>query len=303
MVSRIEEARARSKMSDYYAVSFSLLMLKSRLEHIPIRESEALGYFPVSVVAHLEVFFKHALRDLLDTGSPFLARANSLIKEGRIRLDSSVAEALAGRRVTFGELIATSLGYSDLQRTGGYLSQLLDEDFLGMVRAEVERSEGGGRFAEAMASLAQLYEVRHIIAHEVRPEIELTHEVVEEWIEAAYTLLDPAAKIVTGAIFPDGIPSTQAEMNEQASEDAREALEGLASSYGLLSASVPGLEKAIEDSHSRWLEWARDAAKLTRDILAESGTAGPTLEALEMEAMARDELARVQELVRRATDA
>lgn len=213
IIAEIEAARARTRVSHHYVVGFSLGVLKARVGDVSRENSEVLGYFAVSTVAHLEMFFRHALRDVLDIGEPFLSRSDRLLKDGRVSLDSTVAVALSGRRVTIGELIAASLGYSDLVRSAGYLTQVLDFDFLKAVREQYDTapSNAAGTFDDIMAQLASVYDTRHIIAHEVRPEQPITRDRVLQWIEAAFSFAFAATSVIEPIVFPGGVPKTQAE--------------------------------------------------------------------------------------------
>jgi hypothetical protein len=298
LIGEIEAVRTRSKISNHYIVAFSLGVLKSRVKDVSTQDSEVLGYFPVATVAHLDTFFKHALRDLLDFGEPFLGRCNQLLKDGRVTLDSSVAVALSGRRVTFGELIAASLRYSDLLRSAGYFSQLLNTDFLGAVRKQYDSSpaEAAGDFDGAMAALASLYKTRHIIAHEVRPALTLTRQEVLQWIESAFSFLRAAGAVIEPSLFPGGLPKTQAEVNERAAKAAQIELEALEGAYSRLGEVSTTHKNALQEVLAGWRTFALKASDLAAEMLAGGGTMAQSLRSGEFERLAASERERVEAL-------
>lgn len=293
VVSHIEAVRARTRVSSHHAAALSLHFLKTRLDELDGEGSELLGYFPIAVVAHLEVFFKHALRDLLDQGGPCLDRIDRLIKGGRIKLDAKVASALSGRRVTIGELVAQSLGYSDLVRVCSYFDDVLGSRFLSGVREEHTRPDGAS-FDQTMAELADLYETRHRIAHEVRAIGPFTKEQADRWIEAAWTFMYACASVFERALFPGGMPQTQTEMNAIAEAGAAEALANVSTAVSTLVEAAPDFSDSLEGMHSAWLAWVRTTAELTVAVVgADKASLGPTIRFTQIQRMAEAEAERL----------
>lgn len=300
LVARVESIRDRTQVSDHYSALFSLAILRNRLDRVETSNADVLGYFPVATVAHLEVFFKHALRDLLDEGDPFINRADDLLRRGKIKLDSSLAAAIAGRRVTFGELIAESLGYSNLNTVSGYFTALLGSDFLAAVREAHGRDDSTltPDFGQMMAMVQELYEARHIIAHEVRPRLQLSQKTVTNWITASTELLHASATVIRDAMYPEGLP-TQAQMTESSTMAAETTVDVVKDLYGKLAERFPAEGRSITSLGREWESWARAMAALVGDILASGGTLEPQLRAEELVTIAEEEEWRLNELLRR----
>jgi hypothetical protein len=300
LIAEIEAIRARTQVTDHYIVAFSLKTLEAQVSEVSRDDSAVLGYFAVATVAHLQVFFRHALRDILDLGEPFLGRCDRLIKDGRFTFDSAVAVALSGRRVTIGELIAAGLSYNDLVRSTGYLGQILEVDFLHAVRKAYEAapSSEGQTFDNIMAVLQSLYEARHIIAHEVRPELTLNRQRILEWIEAAFSFVFTAAHVIEPVVFPGGIPKTQADATRRASEAAGKEIAMLEGALLKLSQLSPEYRTELQAQLADWLAWARKASLLTSEIQAAGGTVAPMLSNMELQGLAKGERERLEALAR-----
>lgn len=277
LVGEIEAARERSRISDHYAVTFSLGVLAGRLRSLSDPSEETLGYLTIAAVANLEVFFRHALRDLLDRGGAFLDRADPVIKSAQVKLDSTVAAALHGEKVTFGELVSTSLRASSVPGASIHLSTILGTDFLDSVRTE-HASKSDTDFDGLMKDLADLYETRHIIAHEARPQISLSSEGVGRWLEAAFAFAYAGADVITKQLYPD-FPQTQADLTRLAQTAAAEAVAYAESNVHTLSEQTPALRTELLRVHAEWKTWAESAARLQARITSEGGSAEPMIHA------------------------
>lgn len=88
---------------------------------------EVMRHFPVALVACIEGYFRQAITDLIDKGSPFIERVAKL-HDINISLDA--AAAIQTRKVSLGEYISHFLSLSSLDEINRALSVLLDFDFL-----------------------------------------------------------------------------------------------------------------------------------------------------------------------------
>ena len=92
---------------------------------------EALRYCPVGLVACIEAYFRAAIRQLIDSGDPFLKRAASF---DRIPFDFRIVTAIHGRTISLGGLVAHLLPLSSKKDINSSMSTLLGIDFLEAIR-------------------------------------------------------------------------------------------------------------------------------------------------------------------------
>jgi hypothetical protein len=174
IVREIAEKRQRNSVPDLEASWRSSVLLQTF--HNPTSHTdELLRYFPIAVVSMIEGYFRARLASLIGSGDPFLS--NALRGYSEVKLDMSLAGALATRQVSLGELITHSNAmsinsFSDLiqivRNTSGRPDFLLE---LAKVEPEfLDASKGKPIIADpkaAWAHLGKVFEVRHILCHEL----------------------------------------------------------------------------------------------------------------------------------------
>ena len=126
-----------------------------------------------------------------------MSRGLKLIKE--TKLDISLAQALAGKRVSFGELVAHTLKVNGIEKVEFPLSKLIDEKFFNFIDGvpdrfcvEIMGSPPIPIIADVDAmkrSLVKLFEVRHILVHELPSSFSLSKPHIDQWLQAVLALL------------------------------------------------------------------------------------------------------------------
>jgi len=138
---------------------------------------EVIRYYPIAVVAVLDGYFRARLPSLIDSGDPF--RANAVEKYSEVKLNLQLGEALSTRRVSLGELIMNSVGISSFQSlvhiltniTGrpnclAEIAQVAPKSFDSKARRPFITSPN-----DAWARLSKVFELRHILCHELAPDL------------------------------------------------------------------------------------------------------------------------------------
>lgn len=138
--------------------------------HSPDRQ-ELLRYIPIALIACIEGYFRLAIQELVDSGSPYCERITEL---SDTVLSKEHVVAIHLRRVSLGEIISHTVKISQFGDITKAMSSLFGCDFLAALkRAQFSASEDGtpvtfDRFApKAFASLRDIFTLRHIYCHQL----------------------------------------------------------------------------------------------------------------------------------------
>lgn len=199
---------------------FRLLELERAFKAYDKSQRELTRYFPVALVACVEGYFRMVIKDLIDSGEPFLTNAEK--PSSLLKLDFSVVRAVHGKAITVGELVAHGVSLSRLEHIEGALSSLLGTGFLQALRTTADRwaheVEGEpstpilSKPSEVFADVARTFELRHIICHEIASAYEIESEEVARCFKSCVAFLRAADAFVSETIRP-GAPLTQTDIN------------------------------------------------------------------------------------------
>ena len=138
--------------------------------------SEILRYFLIASVANIEVYSRHALGCLVDSGELFCINAAREFKDIKFRLDSVFA--MERKKVTIGDIFAHLVPLNDLDSILSAFSSIIGKD----ISAEVEKS-GRQHDIDVFKTVAEVFRLRHICCHEVQAVVSLT----PQWVATAIT--------------------------------------------------------------------------------------------------------------------
>ena len=192
-----------------------------------------LGSAPLFVVIRLvtvlEVFVRSWVAEIIDSGDPYTSRAADIIK-GAVKIDFALAQALVGKKLTFGELVSHEIAVNGLGDIDRVLQQLLATSVWGQLKGVVDRWEVEIRGAapepiiedvdQVKAELASLFDVRHIAVHELPDENQVSVAQIDGYLEAASCFMR-AIDQSFGTMLDGDYPLTQLEMNIEAGDKAR----------------------------------------------------------------------------------
>ncbi len=218
LIKEIEEKNARAS-EKYLHGSGELLAIERSFSNLEESDSMMAALHLMGVASCIEVSAREAIKLLIDSGAPFLERAESF-KD--IKFDFELTKALSSGRITFGDLVSHSLPISRLGHIESHFEILFSEkgdaqsfhNILSNVRVYVEPDEEEV-FGDAAPGLAQktapfmlsdvsvilknisaIFERRHIIAHEANfdvisvPKLGEYIECAKFFTEALYELVD-----------------------------------------------------------------------------------------------------------------
>ena len=129
--------------------------------------AEWLKYIPIGIVASMQGYFRLAIRDLIDSGSPFRENAAKLAVD---KLDLSAVLAIGAREVSAGELIAHQLRMNSVDDICAHMTTLVGSDFRKAVVAmnPVSSAASHDEIADILfPPLDALFVNRHIFCHEL----------------------------------------------------------------------------------------------------------------------------------------
>lgn len=133
-------------------------------------KKELLRYIPIAMVACMENYFRMAIADLINIGSPF---ADQVSEFKEIKVPLFVASALHTNKLTLGDFIAHLLPLNNLSDINRNVSTIIGCDFLRHLRESefdlgpeinkglIERDD------DLFSGLAKVFELRHIYCHEI----------------------------------------------------------------------------------------------------------------------------------------
>ena len=286
IIQQIAEARSRRCIGVATAeLPLQLFTLEDAFSSLERKDGELLKYFPVALIASLESYLRAAIKNLIDSGDPYLSNAEK--PASSVKLDFSLLRAIHGKTITVGELVAHGVPLSRLDHINSVLTHILGENFLEKMRVVHSRwdHEVKGKAKEpilgnadaAFAAVERTFELRHIICHESSSAYLPNFEEIENCFDNCMDFLHAADECLSQIQFPDA-PLTQADMNEASGrrlEDKRTELNIslLKVKEGLQGAEIDAFDKA----QGAWEVYCEAWALFVADECAEGGTIWPVI--------------------------
>ena len=178
-------------------------------------------YIPIKLVTALEVFTRECVAELVDAGEPYIYRARGLIKD--LKFDFDLTQALVGKRVTFGELVSHVISFNSISDIDNVLSELTETPLGELLHGVTKRRSVGvmgepaepiiGNIQALKAILHRLFEVRHILVHEMPDQMPFKDAELKDFAEAALNFTH-ALREVVDTLIHGKYPLTQLDMNE-----------------------------------------------------------------------------------------
>jgi uncharacterized protein YecT (DUF1311 family) len=252
---------------------------------------------PIRIVTILEVFLRHWIEALIDHGAPYVERASKLKVD--VKYDFAIAHSLQGGSVSLGQLIAHSLSLSRIESFCGVLATLLDQDIFEAIsntrdrwKAKHEGDAVGPIISDmpwVRKTLARLFEVRHILVHELPEEKPHGLNEVVEFLDAAALFVDATDEELARRLHGE-YPMTQVEMTRDARARHKAAITELETLYNEIALETP----EIHDVQRAWLAFKEaEAERQTQRHLG--GTIRPMIYALAAEAITRGRIVELRD--------
>ena len=286
IIQEIADVRARRQFGSAMAeLPFRLMTLEQAFKSHDRSQTELTRYFPVALAACIEAYFRMAIRDLVDSGDPYLANAERAATT--IKPDFSLMRAVHGRRITIGELVGHSVPISRLEHIDAALSSLLGTSFLAKLRLTTDRwaheirGEAPkpilGNPDEVFANVLRTFELRHVICHEIASAYEIDTAEIERCFESCVSFLRAADECIAETLHP-GSPLTQTEMNIAAYDSQQDAEARLAAVItAIAKSSAIEATAAFNQVQANWLSFCESWVALRVGDRTQGGTMWPML--------------------------
>ncbi|WP_044527710.1 HEPN domain-containing protein [Herbaspirillum sp. B65] len=189
LILEIQEKNARAS-SQYLHGNLELYALQESAQKFGESDTTLRALHIMGIASCIEVSVREAIKRLVDSGAPYIERAE-LFKE-HLRFDFALTRALSEGAITFGDLVSHSLPVSKLEHVSSHFESLFsDKDqrkkfnkIISEIRVFEEPSEEE-LFGERpvgqtqktapllvsdtnslLQDIAAIFEVRHLVAHE-----------------------------------------------------------------------------------------------------------------------------------------
>ncbi|TKW65416.1 MAG: DUF1311 domain-containing protein [Paracoccus denitrificans] len=258
-----------------------------------------LQFAPIRLVTILEVFLREVIAELIDGDDAIFERAEKLVKGTKI--DLAFAAHVDRRELTIGDFVAHTVSLSAVDGIMSILDTLIG-GFAGKLQAvhprwteEMEKWPLPPIVADynaMMTSLARLFEVRHVLTHELPTGTVFDSEELPVLIDATSTFVEATDWSVIEALS-GSVPQTQIGMNIVAAEDLRSEEEELEATLEQVSA-LPGIDgDALQELQAAWVDFANRHASLLASQV-EGGSMYPHLWAGEKASLVRDRITQLK---------
>jgi hypothetical protein len=187
---------------------------------------------PIRIVTMIEVFLRHWIETFIDHGAPYVERASKL--GANIKYDFAIAHSLQGGSVTLGQLLAHSVSLSRLDSICAVFGTLLGGDLFKEIANTRDRWKARHEpeavdpiitdVARVRGPLGRLFDVRHIIVHEIPENKACEAADIAEFFDASAQFLHAAEEEFISLLYGDS-PMTQADMNRDAADRHHQAME------------------------------------------------------------------------------
>lgn len=305
-VQEVLEIKSRNKHSSRTHILYSRFRPLSEALEAGGFKDELMRYFPIGVVALMEVYFRAVYAELLDEGAPYADRVQPLVKD--LKLEWQAIRAIEGRRITSGEFVSHMLPLNSLGDIQRVMNTLIDADFCETLK-EMEnygyrlvRVPSGTKMAlpdpdETFKAVARTFELRHILCHEPATSMQLDKSDVQHCMHECALFLGATESLLMKLYYPK--PMTQFELTEKADKEYQEALKGVQEAERRVIAGVDKRGRELLDiAQMKWGEFSKADAEFSTHLWAGGSAHGMA----RLIAMKEDAVSRREKLLRYSED-
>jgi uncharacterized protein YecT (DUF1311 family) len=310
---QILEVKQRN-MRGHGFLSYDLKALQWKWSKSKDRAEPTPDFYVIRAVTIIEVFARRNIAALIDHSEEYTQRAVELSKH--FKMDFDLVRHIQGRAITLGDIVAHSVPVNSYGQIVGHFETVLGKQLRPLLTQAIDRwaveIEGKAReliirdYDKLAPRLAELFELRHILCHEL-PSAPLYGEgAIDEFLDCAIQFTKALEEILTFEQF--GLtPLTQTDMNIRARENLLKTEEQMSSLLAQLRSHVTENDHAadlplpgkwegtwvtcLDDAQAKWLLyrnaqcefetylnrggtiqsmiWGKLAEKLTKDRVAE----------------------------------
>lgn len=286
IVKEIIEIKSRRKTDIPGSELFlRLLRVESSYQQRDKENKELLKYFPIAVVACIEMYFRLVIKKLIDFGEPYLSNSEVVMPKGNVGFE--LLKALHGQSITIGDIISHSVPISNLSHLSSHMSKLMDIDFLKEVslvhnrwEVEVLNKPSVPIIQEADSTfkyVTKTFELRHIFCHEMASEHEVEDYEIEKCFDHSILFLKATEELIFKTLYPNA-PLTQRDMNIDSAKDYKKEKE-------ILYSLIPQVENLLSEkqllkfseANKAWTVFFEASVEI-EGLQYEGGSIRPTIE-------------------------
>jgi uncharacterized protein YecT (DUF1311 family) len=261
-----------------------------------------LQFVPIRLVTILEVFLREVIAELVDGDEAVFERVDKLVKGSKI--DLAFAAHVDRRELTIGDFVAHSVSLNGVAGIMNVMDALIGRFADRLQTVHPRWSEEAEEwplppiitdYDAVMGDLARLFEVRHVLTHELPSEIVFNSDELPDLIAAARTFVEATDWSVI-EVLRGSVPRTQIAMNMTAGDNLRHEEEELETILKR-AAALPGIDcDALHELQAAWIDFADKHAGLVASQV-EGGSMYPLLWASEKAALVRDRIIQINGVV------
>lgn len=270
-------------------------------------------FFVVRLVTVMEVFARRNIAELIDHAKDYTDRAVELSKH--FKLDFALVRDIQGRAITLGDIVGHNVPLNSFAQLLACFETLIGKPLRPTLSTVVDRRavEVEKRPSEPIISdfdsvakcLTRLFEVRHILVHELPTSAVYDKDEIDQFFAAALRFSKALEQVLTTEKF-GMVPLTQTDMNIAAGESLRRAEEELDRLVSDIRRRVGETDQTLSESNrtGEWLESFNDAQQKWlsyrnahcefQTFLNKGGTIRPLLWATEAERLTTARIADLQ---------
>lgn len=263
-VAEISAIRSRKgKYGSKYRAEETISSLHRKMiqEQSPVE----LEYVPIRLVTALEVFVRECVADLIDSGEPYTSKISHIARN--FKFDFELTRSIVDKKVSFGELISHVISVNSISDIDSLISGLTDRNLIDLLEGVADRwsVEVLGEsphpiiddVAAAKSTLQRLFEVRHVLVHELPEQPPCSDAVIRDFVisTSAFTV---ALREVVDTLIHGQYALTQLEMNEEAKVAAEDADRLLASRIQMIDPD--GSDTRFQAAQKGWMVFRENEA-------------------------------------------
>jgi hypothetical protein len=228
--------RVHPGIARHFSIEHRLRQMSLALSALPDDADELHRHFPVAAVATLETYFKSVVANVIDHDPEFQERGLKLIADKSIKAHEALSIVQSGV-ATPGQLVAHLLPCSAVAHLEGPLDAILGFSIkqrmktaiqVGALRPPKQNAPLVVQDVPALwRSLTQLFEQRHILAHEAALGYQVTATQAKEALDTVDLFMSGIDAVLWSTIWVDR-PLTHREMTDRAHEEMASARKMLA---------------------------------------------------------------------------
>jgi hypothetical protein len=223
VIAEIEEIRGRmTAVDDLDSGILKLLTIVTSTQKLKDDdpENELHAYYLVASIASIESYFRWQIHRLVDSDNGRFIN-NIRLDDQPIKLTHHVAVALVNKRLTIGELMAHTVGFSDFEKVAGFMTKLLGTDFVQLVTTATDHDNilVLKDPAQVISDIKRALELRHVICHEGYRMHSIPNSEIKQLSSSCYEFVRGCHYGVSRFLDPAG-PATREDLYKTTSMKA-----------------------------------------------------------------------------------